>query len=309
MLKIRVQILIFFLLILVGPTLFAQDLSFESELGSGVYWGRAEEIVYKKPLEPDKLSLLTWDVPVFQTLDVSTQLHFPFNVFLRAKIQIGFAYTSAVMRDLDWINVPDSEDPDIFSDSVNYLVSWAHGTADLGWVVLDSSPIKITSFLTYLYLLSAWEGWNSVQGQKNVPGTTTYYGHTIDFRQIWHGVGLGGLISMQLFDANLLLELKFFPWVVYLSRDIHILTSKTYLDNAYWGQGIKISTGYAVPFGERYFGKIGFQFLRLWSGYGDSILSNNGDTNPNTAFTLYKNAIGGTYQLLGLFLGLGFVIQ
>lgn len=292
-----------------GTSVEAQDLAVSLDLETGVYWGQALEIVYKSPHQPDKLSLLTWKLPLLQTLGLSAQAVVGPGVFLRLRSALGIPYGSTTMTDWDWNNVPDTASPEVFSDSTSYLVGWYRTAADLGWRFVFTDWLATAAFLTYLHQFCAWEGWNSTQGQSGNPNLTTYYGHTIDYRQTWHGLAAGALTWFSPpgpTRAELLL--RYYPWLAFLSRDIHILTGKTYLDWAYFGQGLEGALGFRFRV-ERWSVHLGVETLWLWSAYGDSLLSLNGDTDPNAVFSLSRGTIGGTFTTTGLFVGLGLVLE
>lgn len=290
--------------------LYGQDFSLSWNLGTSLTWGRAEEIVYKNANQPEKLSLLIWNLPLIQTLKLDLKANLPLGFLVRASSQLGFPYGQTTMTDWDWINISDQEDPEIFSDSTSFLVGWFRFNADLGWGIAITPQTKTEIFLSYLYLFSSWEGWNSVQGQKHVPGTTTYYGHTIDFRQVWHGLALGSEVSYQLSTVVLVSSLfRFYPWVGYFSRDIHILTSKTYYDTASTGLGLEFIARLIWQPTAKFLVRFGYEASWLWSNYGDSLTSNNGSTNSNSAFFLAKGVIGGIYHSMGVSLDFGFVLD
>ncbi len=293
-----------------GLSLKAQDFTFSWNLGTSLNWGRAEEIVYKQSNQPEKLSLLIWNLPVIQTIRMNLRADLPLGFILRVESVLGFPYGSTTMTDWDWITSSDKEDPDIFSDSTSFLVGWFRSSTDIGWGRDFNPQLKTDVFLSYLYLLSSWEGWNSVQGQKNIPGTTTYYGHTIDFRQVWHGLALGGELMYRVnTDLRASALFRFFPWVLYYSRDIHILTGKTYYDTATFGQGLELGLKLGWEISQGVLVRMGYEALWLWSGWGDSLMSNNGSTSSSTAFSLAQGVIGGTYHSMGLFLDFGFVLK
>lgn len=287
------------------PAVLGQpDWSLRWELGFGSFTGVAEEIVYKQAGRPDKLSLLTWNVPWSLGVGSSGELSTPLGFFLRSSLMVGFPLTSTTMTDWDWLNVSDSDSPDIFSSSTAYLVGAFAMLFEFGWRPLPRFDLLVR----YRYLLAAWEGWNSEQGQKGNPTTTKYYGHTIDYRQVWHAVGAGLGVDIPISEWEVGGRLWLYPWLLLDARDVHILTGTTYRDWALWGWGWGVESRFRRhhPFG---FWGLTASLESLRSGYGNSLVSTNGQTDPAQAFTLLQGKIGGTWFSLSLCLWVGWMVE
>ncbi len=301
-----------FFLVVTGGGAQEEEWTSELTLGTAMVWGTAQEFVFKTDHKPDKLSLLIWDIPVSMGPKLDFRLQSPWLWYVVGNFLGALPLKTGLMIDKDWTDAtPDTDEPDIYSESTNFLTSFWKAKVETGVSFETFEFLKLDTFFNFQLLHTSWEGWNSVQRVKGNPTPVYLYGQTIDYRQTWFVPGIGGRLRGEGDFWLVKLGVSWNPWLFLQARDIHIVTfdPKTFLDTVYGGWGWNADAEAGWEFLESWWAVFQFDYSFWQAWYGDTLNSVNGASSESAAYSISKGTSGGDMSRFGLFLGVRFVIE
>jgi outer membrane protease len=214
----------------------------------GIYWGRAEEIVYKNSDTSDYLSQLLWDLkPLVYT---GTDLEFgPRNLWTKSgftaglSLKYGFPFKTGIMEDRDWKG----------SDTLtHYSRHDAHSNGSFmfglslgfSWAFISRITLKVYGDFSYLRF-----SWTAEDGYYKYPPTDpekSIYGPGITYTQNWLIFSPGVRFALRIsryFSLNGFTMAT--PFIYGFCRDEHYLKKIRFDDYLGWGLFIKGGIGFA----------------------------------------------------------------
>lgn len=204
------------------------------EVGSGVVWGSAGELVFDPALnrnENDPISLLTWPVPPSYQLALTAKMRWVPWLTTSVTVQGAWPVMTGTMSDEDWR-------VQTFSDFLVYGRSESQTYVTSHWSTVVEQNTRwagVTLGLGGLYKTIQWEAWHGTKRYEYTTGVSEsqFHGLVLEYRQVWYipFVSAGWTASFDQWTFTP--SLRFSPYTWCFDTDNHMFAAKriTYLDN------------------------------------------------------------------------------
>lgn len=224
-------------------------LSFTFDLDLGLLNGSVSEYVFYEECEntDHMVSRLDWDVQNIPYFELSAKVDGWKYLFIGAEGKIAIPKSSGNMQDYDWLNSIGGEKgmfPSWKNESPFELTNYSKHNNKLldyytfnfavgGNILIPSTTIKITPFLSYDYWFISFDGYDGYKDYKSENHVIkTYSGSVISYKQEYQSFMLGTTVSGTFFnrlylDGTLMLS----PMMVYnVSIDNHKARNDYFID-------------------------------------------------------------------------------
>jgi len=277
----------------------------------GMFYGQANEIVYKNSQSNSFYSELQWDMKPLFYAGLAADFG-PVNYFARhgfvgnLSFNLGIPQRTGIMEDRDWL-YPNSDALTHYSRHNNFSERVILADLSLGYSFPLHNFIALGINFDFSYkhfFCIARDGYRQYlkdDGFGNIlPGQTWtdeipkkyFEGKVLEYTQNWFILSPGVFIKFRLgtyFSLNG--NFNYSPLIYCADRDDHLVPpSRTYLDYLYYGQYLKGSGGIT-------FSPLDYLDLTLFLSYS-SIFDSRGDAYFN--YERHNNIAGGGYSAFEL---------
>jgi outer membrane protease len=277
------------LLGLCSAAAWSQDLKPRFDLGTGVVWGQATELVLRDGTYDNSVSRLQWDLPPALVIRASADWPWADWTSTRIEAETAIPLKTGIMVDEDW-ETGSTVDDLVYGHSSSTAELKSRWAARLeqaftwnGIRFLGGGRVMYTSWDavggTYDY---SYVGSSSQHNQHETGDLPT--GTAITYQQTWLMPYVGVEHTWDNQDSSLTVTLRGFPWAICWDVDDHVLRDITFDDlmhGGWYGQG---SVELAVPgewqWGFRLSGEM------TWGAAGDTLEKDSGSS------TTYANTAG-----------------